>query len=448
MSKKQAANGKINGGSGGSSIRDRIQSFRRVKASELHPHPLNWRKHPAEQQAAMRGILAEVGYVDALMVRELPGGQLQIIDGHLRAETTPDTEVPVLVVDLDDAEAAKVLATFDPLAAMAESNAENLDALLREFETGDEALGKMLDELAKDAGCEWAKGDEIVEDEVPEPPAVAITKPGDLWLMGEHRLLCGDSTDGNAVDKLFAGGCACLLFTSPPYAQQRDYTKKIDDWDGLMQGVFQHASRIMEPDGQVLVNLGLIHRDGEWVPYWESWILWMREQGWRRFGWYVWDQGPGMPGDWSGRLAPSHEFIFHFNQSAAKPDKARDCKYAGQRHGGKGQRGTNGEVKARSHGHAPVQPKAIFDSVIRVNRQGAKAGAGDHPAPFPVGLAATFLQSWPGLTYEPFSGSGTTIIAAEQLNRRCYAIELEPRYCDVAVTRWENLTGRKATLAT
>jgi hypothetical protein len=97
-------------------IRDRIKELRRVRAGDLRPHPKNWRTHPEEQQNALRGILAEVGYVDALMVRELPDGSLQIVEGHLRAETTPDALVPVLVVDLDDKEADKVPAAFDPLA--------------------------------------------------------------------------------------------------------------------------------------------------------------------------------------------------------------------------------------------------------------------------------------------------------------------------------------------
>jgi len=110
-------------------IRDRIVEFKRINASELTPHPQNWRKHPKAQHAAMSGILKEVGYVDAIMVRKHEGGY-QIIDGHLRAETTPNAAVPVLVVDLDDDEAAKVLATFDPIAALAESNNYELQSLL------------------------------------------------------------------------------------------------------------------------------------------------------------------------------------------------------------------------------------------------------------------------------------------------------------------------------
>ncbi len=87
-------------------VRDRIKELRRVPAGKLRPNAKNWRKHPQAQQDALRGVLAEIGYADALLARELPDGSLELIDGHLRAETTPDMEVPVLVVDLDEKEAA------------------------------------------------------------------------------------------------------------------------------------------------------------------------------------------------------------------------------------------------------------------------------------------------------------------------------------------------------
>ena len=196
-------------------IRDRIKELRRVRAGDLRPHPKNWRTHPEEQQNALRGILAEVGYVDALIVRELPDGSLQIVDGHLRAETTPDALVPVLIVDLDDKEADKVLATFDPLGAMAEPDEEQLAALLKGIETDSEALAAMLEQLAQDAGCE-PNGD-IVEDEIPEPPDEATTKLGELILLGDHRLLCGDSSKPEDVDRLLGGAKIHLVNTDPPY---------------------------------------------------------------------------------------------------------------------------------------------------------------------------------------------------------------------------------------
>jgi hypothetical protein len=133
-------------------IRDRIKELRRVKASELHPNPKNWRTHPKQQLDAIRGILAEVGFAGAELARELPDGSLQLIDGHARAEIAGDAEIPVLILDVTESEADKILATFDPLGAMAEADAGKLDELLREVQTGSEALAEMLADLAKDNG--------------------------------------------------------------------------------------------------------------------------------------------------------------------------------------------------------------------------------------------------------------------------------------------------------
>lgn len=129
-------------------IRDRIKELRRVKAAELRPNPSNWRTHPVAQREALQGILAEVGYADALLARELSDGSLELIDGHLRAETTPDEVVPVLVLDVDEAEARKILATLDPLAAMAQTDAGQLNALLGKLEVHNRSLSAMLASLA------------------------------------------------------------------------------------------------------------------------------------------------------------------------------------------------------------------------------------------------------------------------------------------------------------
>ena len=151
-----------------------------------------------------------------------------------------------------------------------------------------------LDALLADADDRPAISDDAA-DAIPDPPSVPITRPGDIWALGRHRLCCGDATDATAVATLMQGEQATLMFTSPPYAQQRDYgaaKEKVGDWDALMQGVF--AAAPVAPDAQLLVNLGLVHRDSEWQPYWEGWVEWMRASGWRRFGWYVWDQGRGL----------------------------------------------------------------------------------------------------------------------------------------------------------
>jgi hypothetical protein len=141
-------------------VRDRVRELRRVPASELRPNPKNWRTHPTAQKDALKGILAEVGFAAAALAYELPDGTLQLIDGHLRAETVPDQPIPVLVLDVTEAEADKLLATFDPLGAMAGADAALLDELLRGVQTGNEAVAALLDQTAREAGCEWASGED------------------------------------------------------------------------------------------------------------------------------------------------------------------------------------------------------------------------------------------------------------------------------------------------
>ena len=133
-------------------VRDRVKELRRVKAADLEPSPKNWRTHPEKQKNALRGALAEIGFADAVLARELEDGSLQLIDGHLRAETLPDMEIPVLVLDLDEAEADKLLLTLDPLAALAQADSAKLDALLREVQTSNEDLAGMLTGMAEQAG--------------------------------------------------------------------------------------------------------------------------------------------------------------------------------------------------------------------------------------------------------------------------------------------------------
>jgi len=282
-------------------------------------------------------------------------------------------------------------------------------------------------------------------DEVPDAPAVAVSRAGDVWVLDAHRLICGDAADEAVIATLMDGDVARLCFTSPPYGNQRDYTSGgIADWDGLMRGVFAHLP--MAEDGQVLVNLGLIHRDNEVVAYWDGWLGWRRQQGWRRFAWYVWDQGPGMPGDWAGRFAPSFEFVFHFNREARKPNKIVPCKHAGQdshlRADGSStaMRGRDGEVGGWTHAGQPTQDTRIPDSVIRVMRHKGKIGQGiSRTAVFPVALPQFVIEAYTDLddiVFEPFGGSGTAMLAAQRTGRVCRSVEIAPQYVDVALKRF------------
>lgn len=441
-------------------IRDRIRELRRVKASELRPNPRNWRLHPTSQQDALRGVLAEVGYADALLAREADDGALVLIDGHLRAEATPDAVVPVLVLDVNEAEADKILATLDPLAAMAEADASKLDSLLREIDTGSAALQEMLAALAKDAGL--YKTPEIIEDEAPEPPVDPVTRAGDLWILGEHRLLCGDSTKAGDVARVMTGDKATLCFTSPPYASQRKYDEssgfkpihpsKYVDWWGSAQ---EQVQRALAVNGSLFLNIKEAADEGRKQDYVKRLVLKsIDEWDWLWIEEFCWPR-PAMPlnPNKSHRFKNGWESVFHFAKSlnyVFAPDAVRHesdgCfSYKDQKAAGKkicdGGQGLGGGAMS------PVnQRKGLaYPSNVLPNFGGAKVVG--HSAAFPVGLPAFFLRCFSGSTdvvYEPFAGSGTTVIAAEQLGRRCYAIELSPAYCDVAVERWQNLTGGKA----
>jgi len=128
-------------------FRDRIKELRRVKAAELQSNPRNWRVHPPRQRKALETMLSEIGFAGALLARERHDGTLELIDGHLRAATTPNQEVPVLILDVDETEANKILATLDPLAAMAETDVDEFRRLLQTIDSEEEGLRDVLCQL-------------------------------------------------------------------------------------------------------------------------------------------------------------------------------------------------------------------------------------------------------------------------------------------------------------
>jgi DNA modification methylase len=421
--------------------------------ARLKPYTRNPRTHSEDQVAKLAASLVEYGWTQPILIAD----EGTVIAGHgrlLAAQRLGLTDVPVIrLAHLSDAQARAYRIGDNQLALAASWDEETLAAEIHALNSEAYDLGllgfdedeieRLLAPLDDDVGTKRSSEvDDGELDAAPEPPRQPISRPGDLWLMGEHRLLCGDSTDAAAVARVMDGGSSALLFTSPPYAGQRDYaTGGIGDWDALMQGVFAHLP--MAEDGQVLVNLGLVHREGEWLPYWQDWLEWMRGQGWRRFGLYVWDQGAGMPGDWAGRLAPAFELVFHFNRQARKPNKIIPCRTAGEighAPGTAGLRKKDGSFTAWTHGGAPTQPFRIPDSVIRIERHHGAVGTDlSHPAPFPVKLAEHIMAAFSDegeIVFEPFCGSGTSLIAGECTHRRVRAIELAPEYVDVAILRW------------
>jgi DNA modification methylase len=447
---------------------------RRVEA--LIPFARNPRTHSDTQVAQIAASIVEFGWTSPILV----DGDNGVIAGHgrlLAARKLGMAEVPVIELAHLSAAQKRALVIADNRIALdggwdeamlmlelADLADVGFDLDLTGFSANE--IERLLDAVESsgvdDAGEEGAAEQPATDDALDvadaAPPACLVSRVGDLWLIGKHRLICGDAAEPSVVAALMQGEQAHLCITSPPYARQRDYASGgIGDWDALMRGVFAAAEDALRDDAQLLVNLGLVHDDNEVQPYWDGWIAWMRAQGWRRFGWYVWDQGPGLPGDWRGRLAPSFEFVFHFNRHNRKANKTVPCKFAGQdthlRADGSSTalRGKDGDTLAWSHAHQPTQAMRIPDSVIRIMRHKGRLGRGiDHPAVFPVALPTFVIEAYSDageVVYEPFGGSGSTLIACERTGRVCRAVEIAPEYVDVAIERVrQQLPGIAITL--
>ena len=259
----------------------------------LTPYAKNARTHSDTQVAQIASSIVEYGFTAPLLV----SGDGGILAGHGRlaaAQKLALEVVPVVVLDhltptqrrayiLADNAIAQAAGWDEELLAseLADLSAAGFDLVLTGF--NDDELADLLGDIEERTDGEEAPPiGEPADEDIPDVPVTPVSRPGDIWQLGAHRLICGDSTDASVVATLMAGEAASLCFTSPPYGQQRNYTQGIADWDALMRGVFAHLP--MADAGQVLVNLGLIHRDNEFIPYWDGWLAWMRTNGWRRFG--------------------------------------------------------------------------------------------------------------------------------------------------------------------
>ena len=186
------------------SYRNRIVGTADVDPTTLKPNPRNWRGHTSAQSAALREILSTVGWVTDVIVNKTTGN---LIDGHLRVETAiknHEKSIPVKYVELTEDEERMVLATFDPIAAMAEADEKLLQELVNSIPPDEIDLSKF--DLGIDLGPKHTE--EELED-VPPVPRVAKTKRGDMFRLGRHVLMCGDATSADDVTALMRGGGEC-----------------------------------------------------------------------------------------------------------------------------------------------------------------------------------------------------------------------------------------------
>lgn len=404
-------------------IRDRIKELRRVKAKDLVPNRKNWRVHPKAQARALRGLLAEVGYADALLARELPDGKLQLIDGHLRAETTPNAIVPVLVLDVSEEEADKLLLTLDPLAGMAEADAGRIKALLASVRTDSVAVGELLERIAGEEA--WLSVNSATEVLDPEPQIERAaelqikwgTSRGQLWKIGPHRLVCGDCRDRDEVARLFVENSPSIrmICTDPPYGI---------DYVATKNQALQHLHKGTRVKTSI-VNDSLSPKETHEL--FRAALSLGAERAHRGAACYASvAAGPLLTGFIQAFEAAGFSFKHHLVWVKQQMVLGRsDYHY---RH----EPILYGWLENGPHYFSEDRTQ---DTVFEIDKP---ASSEFHPTTKPVALIARMVanSSRPGeLVYDPFCGSGSTLLAAHQLGRIGYGVEIDPGYVAVALER-------------
>jgi hypothetical protein len=463
-----------------------------LEIGQLVPYASNARTHSDAQLAQIAASIREFGWTNPVLL----DGKKGVIAGHgrlLAAQRLGLKRVPCIeLAHLTDAQKRAYIIADNQLALNAGWDLSLLSSQIQELQTEDFDLNllgfdtKELSEL-----LEYQSGTEGLTDpdEVPETPEQPVTKPGDLWLLGKHRLLCGDCRDTGSVSRLFAKTLANLVFTSPPYAEQRDYDRESDfrpispheyiSWYG---DVAANIQTHLAADGSYFLNIKPSCDGIDTHLYvFDPVLAHAREWGWHFATEFCWERN-GVPKSVTQRFKNQFEPIYQFVRGRWKmrPDQVRhespNVPIAGgagvgqtswrDKQGGRGVMsvsGSFGGAKKRRNGTtkfmADVQ-RHNFDPGEWVGPGLAYPGnrlptfastheATGHVAAFPVGLPDFFIRAFTDIgdaVYDPFVGSGSTIIAAERTSRNCHAVELSPAYCDVIVTRWQNFTGKQATL--
>ena len=386
----------------------------RVALEDLHLDPANARAHGDRNLAAIVSSLERFGQVEPLVVNRGTG---RVVGGNGRLVAMRKlgwTQCDVVEIDIDGVEAAALGIALNRTAELAEWDDPALGALLAELRAEDALLGVGFDDAEVDAvlaELEAEAGGEANDPGPDELPKTPITQTGDLWILGDHRLLCGDSTSPADLARLMGGEKAALLATDPPYFV--DYQQEgWDDFEGDEEAVAFYAgflcACVRHCRSDVAVYQWHAHRRQALVQRaWEAAGLLMHQQ-------IIWSKSHGTFG--RSHYQWAHEPALYGWPKGSMPDKAR-------------------------------RPKPGEITVWQIDQAGEQAEAHPTQKPREVFSRPILSHTLSGeVVLEPFCGSGTQIIAAEQTRRACFAMEKSPGYVDVAVRRWEKATGREAVL--
>ena len=393
-----------------------------IPIKDIKPYKRNAKLHPQEQIDQIKASIKEFGFNDPIAVWH----DNEIIEGHGRliaAKQMKMKEIPIIRLDdLTDEQRRAYMLAHNQLTM---NTGFDLDLLTEE-------INSILDIDMEDFGFEdfvidEPDNDEIIEDEAPEPDLEnpPISKEGDIWILGEHRLICGDSTDVTVIDRLMDGVKADIAFTSPPYNvgkgateamegkeskyNDNDDNKSAEDYKEFLNAYIHCAilnSQYVFMNIQSLANNKIALVD----------VLATNKNIYADT--IIWDKGHSAPALAHNVLNSTFEYIHVFSQKAN-----------------------------RNIGTIPFH--GTIDNIFHLPPQRNNKYSDIHNATFSVEFASWFISRFAKETVlDSFGGTGTTLIACEQLNRKCYMCELDPHYVDVIVKRWEDFTGQKAVKLT
>ena len=385
-------------------------SIKKIKVDDLIPYANNSRLHSDEQVLQIASSIKEFGFLNPIII----DGDNGIIAGHGRVMAAKKLGIDELpCVDASHLTPAQKKAYVIADNKIALNSEWDVDALrvefeaLREMDFDVELTGFSLDEISEFEIEEIApEYEEDADGEVIEPPPEPKTKEGDVWILGKHRLMCGDSTSIDAVEKLLNGAKIDLVFTDPPYgveyqSNMRTKTQKFD---------------MLKNDDEFLDIAPVIDATTKgWVFVWTSWKV---QHKWidlfESFGYpsniVVWHKPGGGIGDLKKTFASDYEVALVWHRGA---------ELCGKRIG----------------------------SVWKIAKDGTSTYV--HPTQKPVELSEEAIDKTTkngASVLDLFGGSGSTLIGCEKTNRKAYLMELDPKYCDVIINRWQTLTGKEATL--
>lgn len=373
-----------------------IDKIEMVEVKKLKPHPLNANKHPKDQVERLAKIIEYQGFRYPVKVSKQTGF---ITSGHGRVDAAKLkgwTHVPVSYQDYETSDQEKADVHADnAIASWSEIDLSSVNDQLKDFDPSFDIDLLGIKNFTIDVAEKQGLTD---EDEVPEK-VDTICKPGDIWLLGEHRLMCGDSTDIQEVEKLMSGKAADLIFTDPPYGLDgknyfNDYHYDYDDAKAF--------------------DLTKLNFDSDFVIWGANYYDYLPEPR-SKIGWVVWDKRPTRETwDEETRERADRRFGQHFEIAVTNVKNMR------------------GKMLRKTWGGFYGTAGNKDDTIV-------------HKTQKPISLIEPFLCENHFLVLDYFLGSGSTLIACEKNGRKCFGLEIMPEYCDVIIKRWENYTGKKAT---